>query len=82
MLPIILTKSILLVAAASIAAKVFRSFNLLTVAAVVIAYQLFGSLAEWGITSSLDAAMQDLTIGLPGILLQVVAGYLVIKKLA
>lgn len=78
MLPIILTKSLLIVGAAT---KLFKNFNLLTVAAVVVAYQLAGSLIEWGMTASLTAALQDLTIGLPGILLQIVAGYLVIKKL-
>lgn len=82
MLPIILVKSILLVAAACIATKVFKHFNLLTVAAVVLAYQIVGSIIEWGMTSSFSAALQDLTIGLPGILLQIVAGYWIIKKLA
>lgn len=82
MLPIILVKSILLVAAACIATKVFKYFNLLTVAAVVLAYQIVGSIIEWGMTSSFSAALQDLTIGLPGILLQIVAGYWIIKKLA
>ncbi len=82
MLPIILVKSILLVAAACIATKVFKNFNLLTVAAVVLAYQIVGSIIEWGMTSSFSAALQDLTIGLPGILLQIVAGYWIIKKLA
>ena len=83
MLPIILVKSALIVAAATVATKVFKQyFGILTVAAVVVAYQLVGSLIEWGMTASLTAAVQDLTIGLPGILLQIVAGYLVIKKLS
>lgn len=81
MLPIILTKSLLLVGAAAVATHLFKNFNLFTVAAVVIAYQFTGSLVEWGMTSSFTAAVQDLTIGLSGILLQIVAGYLVIKKL-
>ena len=81
MLPIILTKSLLIVGAAAAATKLFKNLNLLTVAAVVVVYQLAGSLIEWGMTASLTAALQDLTIGLPGILLQIVAGYLVIKKL-
>ena len=81
MLPIILTKSLLLVAATAAATRLFNKFNMLTVAAVVVAYQFIGSLIEWGMTASFAAAVQDLTIGLPGILLQIVAGYLVIKKL-
>lgn len=82
MLPIILTKSVLLVGATAAATKLFKTFNLLTVAAAVVAYQVAGSLIEWGMTASFTAALQDLTIGLPGILLQIVGGYLVIKKLA
>lgn len=82
MLPIILTKSLLIVAAASVATKIFKSFNILTVAAVVIAYQLVGAVIEWGMTASLAAAIQDLTIGLPGIALQIIGGYFVIRKLA
>ncbi len=83
MLPIILIKSVLIVAAAVAATKVFKQyFGILTVAAVVVAYQLVGSLIEWGMTASLAAAVQDLTIGLPGMLLQIVAGYMVIKRLS
>lgn len=81
MLPIILVKSLLLVATAGIAAKQFKAFNMLTVAAAVVAYQIVGGLVEWAMTASFTAAVQDLTIGLPGILLQIIGGYIVIKKL-
>jgi hypothetical protein len=49
---------------------------------VVLAYQIAGSLVEWGITQSFAKAMQDLTIGIPGMLIQVFGGWILLKKLA
>ena len=44
-------------------------------------YQLFGSLGEWAWTGSAAAALQDIRIGLPGMLAQVFAGYAVLRYL-
>ncbi len=80
-LPAILTKSMLLAIGAGFIAHRYQKVSLLAMAGVVAFYQLFGSLAEWAYTSSLAAAMQDVRLGLPGILTQVVGGYLVIRFL-
>ena len=48
---------------------------------VVLFYQLFGSLGEWAWTGSAAAALQDIRIGLPGMLAQVFAGYAVLRYL-
>lgn len=79
MLPVILIKSVLLASAAGYAAHKFKSFSLLTVAVVVVAYQVTGSIAEWAISGSLTTALQDIRLGLPGILVQIFGGYLFIK---
>ena len=50
-------------------------------AGVVLFYQLFGSLGEWAWTGSAAAALQDIRIGLPGMLAQVFAGYAVLRYL-
>ena len=50
-------------------------------AGVVLFYQLFGSLGEWAWTGSAEAALQDIRIGLPGMLAQVFAGYAVLRYL-
>jgi len=50
-------------------------------AGVVLFYQLFGSLGEWAWTGSAKAALQDIRIGLPGMLAQVFAGYAVLRYL-
>ncbi len=80
-LPAILTKSVLLAIGAGFIAHCYQKVSLLAMAGVVAFYQLFGSLAEWAYTGSLTAAMQDVRLGLPGMLLQVVGGYLFIKYL-
>lgn len=80
-LPAILTKSVLLAVGAGFIAHHYQKVSLLAMAGVVAFYQLFGSLAEWAYTGSLTAAMQDVRLGLPGMLLQVFGGYLFIKYL-
>ena len=79
MLPIILTKSVLLALAASFIASRVRGVALWAVALAVVAYQLVGMLAEWGITGSLAVALQDIRLGWPGILVQAFGGYAVMK---
>ena len=81
LLPAILTKSLLLAAAAGFAARKFRRVSLLLLLGVVLFYQVIGSAAEWGLTGSLAAALQDFRIGIPGMLLQILGGYFFIKHL-
>lgn len=78
-LPAILTKSVLLALGAGFIAKHTGRVTLLAIAGAVAFYQFFGSLAEWVYTGSIVAAVQDVRLGLPGIILQVVGGYLVLK---
>lgn len=79
MLPIILVKSLLLAGGAALMARRMGRVTVLALVAVVLGYQVVGSLAEWAMTGSLTAAMQDFRLGLPGMALQVVGGYAVIK---
>lgn len=81
MLPVILLKSVILALAASFVAQRFRRVTLPLLAAVVAAYQLLGGLGEWAIMGSFAAALQDWTMGLGGMLLQVAGGYLLINYL-
>ncbi len=79
-LPAILTKSLLLAIGAGVAAQRAKTVSLAILAGVVVFYQLFGSLAEWAFTGSLAAALQDVRMGLPGMALQIIGGYAVIKR--
>ena len=81
LLPVILVKSSLLAVFAALAASRFQKVSLLLLAAVVVAYQLVGGVAEWAITGSLDAALQDFRLGYPGMLLQIAGGYAVLRYL-
>ena len=78
-LPAIMIKSVVLVLAACLAAKHFGKVSFLGVVLAVLAYQLVGTLFEWMLTQNLYIALQDIRLGFPGILIQIVGGYLVLK---
>ena len=81
MVPVILIKSVLLALAAGLMASRIRKVSLLAVLAVVLTYQVLGGLAEWTIVGSIAAPLQDFQLGLPGLIFQVVGGFLVIRYL-
>ena len=76
----ILVKSTLLALAAGYTASRTHKVSILLMAAVVAFYQIVGGMAEWAI-ADFSAAMQDFKLGLPGMALQIVGGYLFIKYL-
>jgi hypothetical protein len=80
-LPAILLKSVLLALIAAWTAARFQRVSLLLLAATVVAYQAIGTFGEWLLVSNLTAALQDFRLGIPGMLLQIVGGYAVIKYL-
>ena len=72
--PIIL-KSVLLATAAGYAAARYRRASLLLLFAVVLSYQVLGTLGEWAMKGDLYLAAQDFRIAIPGMLLQVFGGW-------
>ncbi len=81
-LPVILIKSFLLAIIAGSVAKRYQQISILHLLLVVLGYQVIGSLAEWALTQSISSALQDFRIGIPGMLLQIIGGYFLLKKLA
>ena len=79
-LPAILVKSLALVAAVTLVSKKM-GFSLLSVAIAVLAYQLVGMTVEFFMDFNFLHAVQDIRIGWPGILVQIVGGYLILKAL-
>ena len=77
----ILVKSTILALTAGYVASHSKKVSIALLAGVVLAYQVAGGLFEWAYTSSFAAAIQDFKLGLPGMLLQIVGGYLFIKYL-
>lgn len=80
-LPAILLKSVILAIAAGYAARRFRKITLPLLLAVVLTYQILGTLGEWAMTGNFYDAVQDFRIGIPGMLLQIAGGYAVIRYL-
>lgn len=82
MLPAIIIKSVILAAAAAVAAKHFGKVSLLGILLAILAYQIIGTGIEWAITQNFFTAIQDFRIGISGMLIQLVGGYFVLKALA
>lgn len=82
MLPVLLVKSSLLAVAASWIALKSQKLSVWHIVLVVLIYQIVGGIAEWVISGSLSAALQDFRLGVPGMLLQVAGGWLVLKLMA
>ena len=82
MLPAIIIKSVILAVAAAAAAKHFGKVSFLGILLAILAYQVVGTGIEWAMTQNFFTAVQDFRIGVPGMLIQLVAGYFVLKALA
>ena len=80
-LPAILLKSVLLALAAGYVAHKYKKVTIPLMLATVLSYQILGTLGEWAMKDDLYLAMQDFRIGIPGMLLQIIGGYAVIKYL-
>lgn len=78
-LAVILIKSVLLAMAASALSRRIAEVSIFAIVLVVIAYQLLGGLAEWAIAGSWQVAVQDFAMGYPGLLVQIAAGWLLLR---
>ena len=81
MLPILLIKSGLLAAAASYMAYRTKELKFQTLLFVILFYQGIGTIAEFALTGSIFTALQDIRLGLAGMLLQLVGGYYILKAI-
>ena len=81
MLAPILIKSVTLAFAAAFAANRSGKVSLPAIVCAVLAYQIVGTAAEWALTGSFVAAVQDFRLGFPGILIQIFGGWGVLKAL-
>lgn len=81
-LPAILIKSTLLAGAAAWAAKRLKSVSLPAILGVVLSYQIIGTAFEWALVGNFYVAAQDFRMGIPGMLIQWLGGYAVLKAIA
>lgn len=77
----IMIKSVFLAVAAAWIAEKSNKVSLWTILAVVLTYQFFGTMAEWLMEGSLVAAAVDFRLGVPGMLIQWIGGYFLIRKM-
>lgn len=78
-LPAVLLKSTLLAISAGWMAQKYQKVTFLSLLAVVLIYQLLGTLGEWAMIGNLYTALQDFRIGLPGMAFQVIGGYALLR---
>ena len=79
MLPFVLLKSVLLAVAASYAARRFGKVSVPILIAVVLFYQLVGTTVQCLALGDMDAMLTVLYIAIPGMLIQVLLGYVIIR---
>lgn len=81
-LPAIFVKSSLLAVAASYAAHRFGKVSIVAILLSVLAYQFVGTAIEWVMEKDFFVAIQDFRMGIPGMLVQIFGGYLVLKAIS
>ena len=80
-MPVMTLKLVVLALVAGLTAQYFKKVSVILLVGVVLASILIGGLGELIITGGLVATIQDVTVGWPGLLLQIVGTYLVCKYL-
>ncbi len=78
----ILFKSCLLAVAAALAARFTKQISLPAMLGVVLFYQLFGTAFEWIFFGDFYIAVQDFRMGMPGMLIQWIGGYALLRLIA
>lgn len=77
----ILIKSTLLAGAAAITAHYTQKATIATLLIVVLTYQFIGTAFEWALCGDFYLAIQDFRMGIPGMLIQWLGGYLLLKAI-
>ena len=78
-LQVMMLKLVVLALAAGLTAQYFRRVSLPLLVGVVLVSEVVGGLGELLLTGGIRATVQDFTIGWPGLLLQVLGTYLIVK---
>ena len=81
-LPTILIKSCVLAGSAALIANRTQNISFAALLVVVLTYQIIGTAFEWMWTDNFYAAIQDFRIGLPGMLIQWIGGFALLRAIA
>lgn len=80
-LPVMTMKLVVLALVAGLAAQQFKTISLPILAGVILATKAIEAFGELLLKGNINATIADFTIGWPGLLLQIVGGYLIIRYL-
>lgn len=80
-LQVMMIKLAVLALAAGFTAQHFKRISLLLLVGVVLVSEVVGGLGELALTGGMAATVQDFTVGWPGLLLQVLGTYFILKLL-
>ena len=80
-LPVMTLKLAVLALVAGFTAQHFRRATIPLLTGVVLLTELLSGLGELALMGGIDATIQDFTVGWPGMLLQIVGTYLIVKYL-
>ena len=80
-LPVMTMKLAVLALVAGLTAQHFKTISLPILIGVILVTKAIEALGEFVLTGGITATVADFTIGWPGMLLQIIGGYLVIKYL-
>lgn len=80
-LPVMTLKLAVLALVAGFTAQHFRRATIPLLIGVVLLTELLGGLGELALMGGIDATIQDFTVGWPGMLLQIVGTYMIVKYL-
>lgn len=78
-LPVMVVKLMVLAMIAGLTAEYFKKVSITLLVGVVLVSMAFGALGELLFTGGITASIQDVTVGWPGILLQVLGSWLILK---
>lgn len=78
-LPVMTLKLAVLAIVAGLAAQRFKTVSLPILVGVILVSEAVGCLGELALTGGIAATIQDFTVGWPGLLLQVIGAWLILK---
>lgn len=78
-LPVMTLKLVVLALVAGLTAQHFRNVSLLLLICVVLVSEIIGGIGELAITGGISDTVKDFSVGWPGLLLQVIGTYLIVK---
>ncbi len=81
LLPILMKSVILAFSAAALASR-YGKVTIALVLSVVLTYQFAGTLGEWAIFGDFMQATQDFRVGIPGMIVQTIGAYLLLRILS